>query len=103
MFSIDGTPVRARIVLVANNAYSLELFNVGGRERLDDGLLYLYVTHGLRPRTWEERSAERFTVNSVRGRVRAAIDGEPVALEPPLEFEIAPRALRLLVPPDAER
>ena len=98
VFAIDGTPVRARIVLIANNAYSLDLFNIGERERLDDGLLHLYVTHGLRPRTWEERRAERFTVNSTRGRVRAAVDGEPVALEPPLEFSIEPLALRLRLP-----
>ena len=98
LFSVDGTIVRARIVLVANNAYALELFNVGERERLDEGLLYLYVTHGLRPRTWEERSGATFAVTSARNHVRAAIDGEPVVLETPLEFRIEPRALRVLLP-----
>lgn len=102
LFTVDGRIVRARIVLVANNAYALELFNVGERERLDEGLLYLYVTHGLRPRTWEERAASAFTVDSARNRVRAAIDGEPVVLETPLEFSVEPRALRVLLPPGGQ-
>ena len=97
-FTIDGDPVVARAILVANNDYELDLFNVGAREDLDGGLLHLYVTHGVLPKTWEERSAERFTVDAPTNPVRLALDGEPVALDPPLEFEIAPRALRLLVP-----
>ena len=45
-------PVRARlderwqnvaVLLVANNAYSLDFVSVGERERLDEGLLHLYV------------------------------------------------------------
>ncbi len=100
LFRIDGTPVRARIVLVANNAYALDLFNIGERERLDDGLLHLYITHGLRRSNWEERCAPSFTVEAARHRVRAAIDGEPALLETPLELSIEPAALRVLVPRD---
>ena len=99
VFVVDGRPVRARVLLVANNAYALDLFNVGERARLDEGRLHLYITHGLRPRDWEERVAEAFTVESPRWRVRAAVDGEPAALETPLEFTIEPRALRVLLPP----
>lgn len=98
-FTIDGDPVVARAIIVANNDYELDLFNVGARDDLDGGLLHLYVTHGVLPNTWEERAAERFTVDAPTSPVRLALDGEPVALEAPLEFEIAPRALRLLVPP----
>ena len=35
-FTIDGRPVRARLVLVASNDYSLELLSLGERERLDE-------------------------------------------------------------------
>jgi hypothetical protein len=42
--------------------------------------------------------ARRLRIDLPAERVRAAIDGEPVVLEPPLELESAPRALRLLVP-----
>jgi diacylglycerol kinase family enzyme len=34
--------------------------------------------------------------------VAAAADGEPLLLEPPLEFEVVPRALRVLLPPQLE-
>ncbi|TMK76977.1 MAG: hypothetical protein E6G45_11480 [Actinobacteria bacterium] len=34
--TIDGRPVEARVVVVANNHYKLELFSLGARERLDE-------------------------------------------------------------------
>ena len=99
--SLDGGRLAASVVLVANNAYELDLFNVGERERLDEGRLYLYVAHGWRrPQTWEERSGTAFTLESDT-RLQAAMDGEPVELEAPLHFSIEQRALRVLVPPDA--
>ena len=96
--TIDGRPVEARVVLVANNHYNLDLFSVGERERLDEGLLHLNVAHGWLPRNWEEQTGERFAVDARAGRLLAAIDGEPEDLETPLRFEIQPRALRVLVP-----
>lgn len=97
-FVVDGRPLRARLVLVANNAYSFELLSVGERERLDDGLLHLYVPHGFRRVTWDERSAAALTIDAPAGTVRAAVDGEPAELRTPLEFRVEPGALRLLVP-----
>jgi diacylglycerol kinase family enzyme len=100
--TVDGDAVSARVVLIANNAYRLDLLSVGERERLDDGRLHLYAPSGLLPSGWEERTGERFVVDSRRrNRLRAAVDGEPALLELPLEFTIEPGALRLLVPPDA--
>jgi diacylglycerol kinase family enzyme len=96
--TVDGEPVRARVVLFANNAYELSLFAIGERERLDEGRLHLYTASGLLPRTWQDLSAERFRLEAPGGRVRAAIDGEAVELETPLDLAIEPRALRLLVP-----
>ncbi len=99
--SVDGDPVETHVALVANNPVQLDLFSLGERERLDEGRLHLYLAHGLLPGSWEERAGERFTIDSQRGRLRAAIDGEPAALETPLEFTIEPKALRVLLPPDA--
>ncbi len=96
---VDGEPVRARVVLVANNAYNLDLLSVGERERLDEGRLYLYVATGILEAHWDERSGERFEVSAGRASLRAAIDGEPARLQTPIEFSIEPRALRVLVPP----
>jgi diacylglycerol kinase family enzyme len=97
-FTIDGKHVRARLVLVANNDYSLDLFSLGERERIDEGRLHLYVPHGLRRITWEERSCTELEIGSPLPRLRAAVDGEPVELETPLRFRAEPRALRVLLP-----
>jgi diacylglycerol kinase family enzyme len=96
--TVDGEPVRARVLLVANNAYELSLFSIGVRERLDEGRLYLYRAHGVLPRTWEEEPGARFTLDSPTKRVQAAVDGEPVELETPLELAVEPAALRVLLP-----
>jgi diacylglycerol kinase family enzyme len=96
--SIDRKRVHARVVLVSNNRYELDLFSLGERERLDEGSLHCYVAHGWLPRTWEEQSGEQFVVDARAGRMRAAVDGEPEELETPLGFEIQPRALRVLLP-----
>ena len=96
--SIDRKRVHARVVLVSNNRYELDLFSLGERERLDEGSLHCYVAHGWLPRTWEEQSGEQFVVDAQAGRMRAAVDGEPEELETPLRFEIQPRALRVLLP-----
>src|SRR5918999_453572 len=94
---IDIARVNGRVFL--NNDYTLELFSLGERERLDEGRLHLYLARGWRPSTWEEQACERLTIDAGRSRLHAAIDGEPTALETPLEFSIQPRALRVLVPP----
>lgn len=89
--TIDGDPVEARIVVVANNAYALDLPSLGERERLDEGQLHLYVPG-------DERVAQRFVVDAAAGRLEAAVDGEPNVLPTPIEFRIEPAALRVLVP-----
>ena len=98
--TIDGERISARVVMVANNAYRLDLLSVGERDRLDEGLLHLYTAQGALPRSWEERTGERFSVGAAPPRLRLAIDGEPAALETPLEFVVEPRALRVLLPPE---
>jgi hypothetical protein len=48
--------------------------------------------------SWEERSGERFIIDAARGRLQAAVDGEPEVLDTPIEFTIEARALRVLLP-----
>ena len=96
---VEGEEIEARVALVSNNDYRLDLLSLGEREQLDEGRLHLYVAAGWRLAHWEERSYERLTIDSRRNRIRAAIDGEPAALVTPLEFAIEPRALRVLLPP----
>jgi diacylglycerol kinase family enzyme len=89
--TIDGEPVETRIVLVANNAYGIDFPTVGARERLDEGKLHLYVPG-------DERVGDRFVVAAAAGTLQAAVDGEPDVLQTPIEFQVEPRALRVLVP-----
>jgi diacylglycerol kinase family enzyme len=96
--TVDGEPAEARVVLVSNNAYALDVLSIGERERLDEGTLHLYGLHGVLRFGWNERSAPTFTVDALTGRLGAAVDGEPEELETPIQFRIEPRALRVLVP-----
>ena len=96
--TVDGEPLRARVLLVANNAYELSLFSIGRREQLDEGRLYLYAARGVFPRTWDERRGERFELDAPGGKLQAAVDGEPVELETPLELAVEPGALRVQLP-----
>jgi diacylglycerol kinase family enzyme len=96
--TLDHEPVRARVLLVGNNAYELDLFSLGARSRLDEGLLHVYAARGVLPHAWEERKGREFGLEAPAGRLEAAVDGEPVVLDAPLHFAIQPRALRVLVP-----
>ena len=100
--SLDGETTAARILLVANNAYTLSPLSIGERERLDEGLLYVYCASAWWPRSWTEDTAERLTVGAAPKRLRVAVDGEPEALETPLEIAIDAQALRVLVPPASD-
>jgi diacylglycerol kinase family enzyme len=95
--TIDGEAVETRLVLVANNAYELELPSLGERKRLDEGKLHLYCPGADPP----EQVGERFVLDAAQGQLEAAVDGEPDLLETPIDFRIEPRALRVLVPPES--
>jgi diacylglycerol kinase family enzyme len=117
-FEVEGrTEERETLVaLIANNDYGGGSFSsLGARERLDEGLLHVYVLENVDRRTLLgllgraargeaggegllEWACRTLTVESSRPRVHAAVDGEPVVLDAPLEFELRPRALRVLVP-----
>ena len=100
VLTIGGRSIRTRILLVSNNYYELGLFSLGRRARLDTGRLHLYFATGLLPTDWESRSGESFEIGAESDELRAAFDGEPVVVKPPIELKIEPRALRVLVPPN---
>ena len=107
----------ALVVLVANNDYQLEsMADLGERTTLDEGLLHAYIVeavsrgalvrllfHTAIGRAEEAAGlaaleSRAFRLETDRPRITAAIDGEPIVLGSPLEFEIRPRALRVLLP-----
>jgi diacylglycerol kinase family enzyme len=101
-FVIDGQPVHASILLVANNEYRVDLFSIGERDRIDEGTLAIYAARGLRRLRWTERRATEVRIETARSPIRAAVDGEPAALESPLELRVEPAALRLRLPEEHE-
>ena len=99
---VNGEDIRARVLLIGNNRYDVDLFTLGMRERLNEGMLQLWAAEGWLPTAWEEQVAAQFRIEVPSGRVRAAIDGEPVLLDSPIELESLGQALRVLVPTGTE-
>jgi diacylglycerol kinase family enzyme len=99
-FVVDGEPIRASVVLVANNAYRLDVLSLGARERIDEGALVVYAARGFRRLRWTERRATEVLIETARPRTRVAVDGEPAHMSSPLRLRVEPAALRLLVPAD---
>ncbi len=96
---LDGESVDVRVLMIGNNAYALDAFELGKRDRLDEGLLHVYLAEGLLPFGWNELpSRAELVVETTGPRLRVALDGEPVELAAPLRFTLEPRALRVLVP-----
>jgi len=107
-------------VFVGNNEYAMDLFNIGLRDRLDRGELSIYITHGtsrlklislaLRAVVGRLRNDKDFlallsdevNIQTARKRVRVALDGEIEVMEAPLHYRVRRRALRVIVPKDAE-
>jgi diacylglycerol kinase family enzyme len=107
---------RAPFVFIGNNEYRMEGFTIGMRERLDHGVLSLYLAQrggrrGIlllalralfgRLRQAKDFEAARFRHLRIEGRhtrLLVAIDGEVAALELPLEYRIRPGALQVIVP-----
>jgi diacylglycerol kinase family enzyme len=100
--TVDGEPLSARVVLVANNAYALQPLSIGERERLDEGLLHLYSATSLLPHGWEERTGTRFAIGAAPKQLKVAVDGEPHAVETPFDVWVEPQALRAKLPPAVE-
>jgi diacylglycerol kinase family enzyme len=111
-----ATRLKTPLVFVGNNRYRLELPKVGARDRLDEGVLSLYVATAhsrwgmlkllfraafgkLREsRDLEAMYAKDVWIDTRHRRLHVAIDGEILRMATPLHYEIRPKALRVLVP-----
>jgi diacylglycerol kinase family enzyme len=110
---VDG----AILVMVSNNPYVVGATpDTGGRRRLDSGALGVFAVTtktgteaalvfarsalGRRGRSpfWHEFTASEFEVHARSGTIFAGVDGEALELPAPLQFQIHPRGLELLVP-----
>ena len=109
----------SQLILVSNNPYNLHDLRGGGtRARMDAGVLGI-MSLMVRGATdmqklvalesigqvgqfggWQEWVAPDFEVRSAKP-VEIGVDGEALALEPPLQFRIRPGALTVRLPPGA--
>ena len=115
---VDGsaTSVRTPFIFVGNNNYTAEGFRLGGRSRLDQGRLSIFVApecgrfeilslpvRALTGRLHADArpflgfQAYTVTVDVTYRRISVAIDGEVAMLALPLVYRIRPRALKVLV------
>ena len=107
-------------VFIGNNQYAMESFNIGLRDRLDSGVLSVYITNrigrlrliglALRALVGRLRDDKDFLalnsndvkIQTAHKRLRVAFDGEVEVMETPLQYRVRSRALRVIVPKDAE-
>ncbi len=107
-------------VFIGNNEYAMQAFNIGLRDRLDRGVLSIYITHrtsrlklislALRAVFGRLRNDKDFlamrsnevNIETRHKRLRVAFDGEIEVMQTPLHYRVRARALRVIVPRDAE-
>jgi diacylglycerol kinase family enzyme len=93
----------AVLLIVSNNPYMVDPRpQHGTRGQLDQGLLGVIALTGPPPRGLEEWAVATCRVDSAT-TVALGIDGENVAMAPPLLFESDPLALRVRLPVRRER
>ena len=111
---------RTPLLFVGNNEYRMTGFEAGSRDTLNSGRLALYVLNAGRrvgllrlavqtllkgPEQVQELdllTVSEATIESRRGRMQVATDGEVVMLAPPLTYRIRPAALRVYVTADTK-
>ncbi|MGQ0558380.1 MAG: diacylglycerol/lipid kinase family protein [Sphingosinicella sp.] len=120
--SAEGIEARLRtpLLFVGNNRYQVNLFALGRREALDEGLLCVYAVRarsrlhfiwaalrGVFGRLDQQRDfvtayVREAEIDSNRPAQMVSIDGETMILETPLNYRVRPGALRLIVPEPEE-
>ncbi len=118
LIEVDGKVFlrKTPFVFVGNNAYEMDLYNIGRRNSLDGGKLSVYFLHrggrwGViflllrtltgRVRQWrdfEEVLTDAVTIQTRQKHMQVAFDGEVSVVETPLHFKTLPRALKVIVP-----
>jgi YegS/Rv2252/BmrU family lipid kinase len=104
------------LLFVGNNDYRTDLPAAGQRESVEDGRLSVLVMRKKTRRGFIAASVrallnraraddmvrldgvERLRVSSRKRRLVVSLDGEVVRAEPPLEYRIRPKALRVIAP-----
>jgi diacylglycerol kinase family enzyme len=104
------------LVFVGNNEYKMEGFDIGERNRIDQGRLSVYIVKRegraalvrlalqalagrlRQARDFEALSTAEFVIDTRHARVLVARDGEVQPMETPLHYRTRPQSLRVIVP-----
>lgn len=107
-------------VFVGNNQYEMDFFNVGRRQKLDDGKLSVYfLRRGGRwgvillvirtifgrlrqAKDFESINTPDIVIQTRKKRLLVAFDGEIATMRTPLHFKVIPQALKVLAPLEEE-
>jgi diacylglycerol kinase family enzyme len=107
---------RTPFVFIGNNVYRMEGLDIGARERLDAGVLSVYLAHrtgrlglvrlALRAlfgrlyagHDFEAATTTRLRIDARHKRLLVATDGEVQAMDLPLEYRLRRGALRVVTP-----
>ena len=107
---------RTPFVFIGNNEYTMQGLAIGERQRLDAGVLSLYVAqrpgrlglirfawralwgHLAQERDFDVMLSDQFDIRTRHRRLRVATDGEVTVMATPLRYRIRPRALAVIVP-----
>jgi len=116
--TVDGREMKRRTpyILIANNEHKMEGYQLGHREQLDAGVLWVYV---MKPRSrwglvkllasllfgrfrrheeFEVFPAASMRVESKRTTMGVALDGDVTRMRTPLEYRSLSKALRVIAP-----
>ena len=117
--STASVALRTPMVFVTRSPYQVDTFGLPGRDRIAGGELAFFAAGatgrlgmlhlGLRFLARRLRPGQDMRVTFAREaqidlpgrRVRLALDGERMLMQPPLQFRVRPAALRVMVPSDA--
>ena len=117
--NVGGKKIEAltSFIFVGNNEYEITGFHIGVRQRLDAGFLSVYLSRrptrlgmiGLLFRAVLGRLGKRkeadfdiyrtreFRIDTEKGVLEAALDGELTSFNTPLHFSVQPRSLKVMV------
>lgn len=111
--------LKTPFVFIGNNEYLMESLNIGARERLDGGMLSVYVTdrtsrlglvklavRALFGRLRNDKDFLALSTDEVQIQTRhksmsVAFDGEVRVTKPPLHYRIRRQALRVIIPTES--
>ena len=111
---VEEKAIASPLVFVGNNRYEMSGMEMGTRERLDGGRLFVYAPAesgrlqflkimagsliGAPSPELVEFATEQVKLVTRKSRLRVAIDGEVTHLDSPLDYRIRRKALRVVVP-----